>query len=510
MRAGQMGEETFQTLLDPDRYYKGLARQDLDFHQAIGELIDNAISARKPKQIGQGLEHLLVEITIEDLQNNTYLVQVADHGTGIRKADLLAKVFNPGGQGSQLGALNEHGFGLKNALALLTGGNERTFELFTRAQDDAAALGDHFYAVKGPLGTTMVLHDDATSADWGLDLHHLADVVTGTKVRATVDHRYFRTVYRRGLPGFAVLVERLGEHLGVMHRDFLSQGNEIRLAYRRKGEEWTHHSIPAIPVPFEGEKKTIARTLTVGANTYSFEYTRGLLDYNVKGEEAKQEKGWPYPLRIYYQGSNARCGIDIVVRDRVIKSGVFEDVWPDIPKTVDFNRFVGELRVGPEFHTTNNKTGLDPHGENWEELLGKLRAEAEFQPEKTTRSESEKSLREKLVTILKGTFTGALVAELRKVWGGAGEIDIYLDVAADNRRVYELKVTEGRLLDVYQLLMGWDGLVKEGIQPTIGILVCKDYSALISDAVNEANKRTDSAGQNYKIELRKIEELIPT
>jgi len=505
----KMAEETFTTILDPDRYYKGLARQDMDFHHALGELIDNAISAGTPKQFGEGLQPLLVEVTVEDLRDSTYSVQVADHGRGIRKADLVERVFNPGGQGSQLGALNEHGFGLKNALALLTGGNAREFEIMTRSSDDAANLEDRFYRVRGPLGPTMVLRDDATIDDWNRDLHHLQNAPTGTKIRVIVDHRYFRTVYRRGVPGFDVLIARLGEHLGVMHRYFLGHGNEIRLAYRRSGEEWTHHAVPAVPVPYEGEKKSLNRNLTIGGHTYQFEYTRGILDYNVKDDEAAQEKGWPYPLRIYYQGSNARCGIDIVVRDRVIKSGVFEEIWPDIGKTVDFNKFVGELRVGSDFRTTNNKTGLDPHGENWEELLNRLRAEAEFQPEKTTRSESEKSLREKLVKILAGTFPRVTPAQLRKVWGGATEIDIFLDVDDTNRRVYELKVTEGRLLDVYQLLMGWDGLVKEGILPSIGILVCKDYSAMLSEAVTEACKRTDSSGRPYQIELRKIDELIP-
>jgi hypothetical protein len=83
----------------------------------------------------------------------------------------------------------------------------------------------------------------------------------------------------------------------------------------------------------------------------------------VKDPEAEQERGWPYPLRIYYQGSNARCGLDIVVRDRVIKSGVFEEIWPEIGKTVDFNKFVGEVKVGEGFRTTNNKIaqGRDPN-----------------------------------------------------------------------------------------------------------------------------------------------------
>lgn len=504
-----MPAQEFNTVLDPDQYFKGLARQEMDFHQAVGELIDNAMSARLPVEYGEGSQPITVELTIEQIDDGQIVVQVADHGIGIRRDDILAKVFNPGGQGTQRGALNEHGFGLKNALALLTGGNTTAFDLYTRAENDG--LGeDQFLHVTGPLSTTMRVDDDAIRDAWSVDLHHLGDAKTGTKIRATVSLRYFRTVYRRGTAGLDVLVARLAEHLGVMHRYFLESGSQIKLAYRRSGNEWTHHNIPAIPVPYEGEKREIARTITVNGTPYDFTYTRGTLDYRVKDNEATEERGWPYPLRIYYQGSNARCGIDIVVRDRVIKSGVFEDIWPEIAKTVDFNRFVGEIRVGSEFRTTNNKTGLDPHGENWEQVLGLLGTDEEFRPEKTTRSESEESLREKLVTILEGTFSGATAFKNRGVWGGGIAIDIFLDGGTGNIRLYELKAGAGRVLDLYQLLAGWDGLVKENIEPTIGILVCKEIPPSVQDAANEANQRSDSNGNPYRIEVKRIDEVVPT
>jgi hypothetical protein len=355
----------------------------------------------------------------------------------------------------------------------------------------------------------MAVRTDATREQWQQDLVTLRDATTGTKIRVEVAWNYFRTLYRRGTPGLDFLVARLGEHLGVMHRDFLKGGNAIRVAYRGSGGDWVHKNVQPIPVPYEGEARTFTRQLHVNGVRHDFNYTRGTLDYSVKDPEAEEERGWPYPLRNYYQGSNARCGIDIVVRDRVIRTGAFEEVWPDIPKTVDFNRFVGELKVGSDFRTTNNKTGLDPHAENWEQLLQRL-GEEEFRPEKATRSDSEKSLQDRLVHILKGTFTGAGVTPERKVWGGAISIDIYVDGGDANRRLYELKITSGRVVDLYQLLAGWDGLVREGIHPTNGILVVKDYAQSLQDAVDEANSRKDKAGNGYKIEIRKVTDLVPS
>lgn len=497
----------FKTVLDAEHYFQGLARQELDFHQALGELLDNSLSARQKSPYGEGLEPMTIEVTIEERDDGSYLVQVADHGVGMSFEDITSRIFNPGGQGSQPGNLNEHGFGLKNALALLTGGNSTNFTLLTRTQD-ADLDPDRFYSVSGPLSTDMVVRDDATREDWSDGLHHLGPAPTGTKISVIVQSRYFKSVFRRGNPGFDKLVERLGEHIGVMHRYFLTAGNQVRVAYRRSGQEWTHHSVRSILVPIEGEAKTKTKTIQFGGVPQEFIYTRGVLDYNVKDPEAEQERGWPYPLRIYYQGSNARCGVDIVVRDRVIKSGVFEEIWPEIGKTVDFNKFVGEVKVGESFRTTNNKTGLDPHGENWEQLLKEL-GEEEFRPEKTTRSQSEESLRDSLVTILEGTFTGKSCIKNRSVWAGGCQIDIFIEAAADNIRIYELKVTEGRVLYLYQLLMGWDGLVKENVNPTTGILVCSAFSAILSEAVAAANLRVDAAGNHYNIELKTISELLP-
>jgi hypothetical protein len=509
MVKSHVAEHSFETSLDSEQYFQGLARQDMDFHQALGELIDNALSARLTVPHGEGRIPAVIEITLEQAADEgTVSLQIADAGQGMTLGEICEHVFNPGGQGKTHGSLNEHGFGLKNALALLTAGNSTNFDLYTRPNDGSVAE-DTFLHVTGPLSTEMKVRDDATREEWAKDLTHLGLAEHGTKLRCTVQMRYIRTVYRRGRSGLDKLVERLGEHLGVMHRYFIEEGNEIHLAYRSGENEWNHHLVPPIQIPFQGETKRTPFDVVVDGITYNVEYQRGELGDNHKNKELAPALGWPYPLQVYYQFSNARCGIDITVRDRVIRSGVFEDIWPEINKTVGFNRFAGELRVGADFRTTNNKTGLDPHGENWEEVLNLLREENDFRPEETTRTQSEHSIREKLVTVLKGTFTGAHVGKNRSTWGGAVDMDIFVDAGEGNIRLYELKARAGKVLDLYQLLMGWDGLVAEGINPTVGILVCESISPNLDSAAAAANQREDADGNSYKIELKRIDEVLP-
>ena len=500
-----MPVKPFETKLDADQYYAGLARQQMDFHQAIGELIDNSLSAKRKASHGAAFEPTIIEITVEE-RADSCVVQVADPGVGISEPDLTTRVFNPGGQGENRGKMNEHGFGLKNALALLTGGNQTKFSLITR---NAKRDPDLFFGVTSPLGLNMSLDDSITREDWQKDLFRILSVETGTKVRVEVQRRFVNTVYSRARnSSFDTLMARLGEHLGVMYRHYLENDKDtILLAYKPKDNEWVHKTIQPIPVPYKGDATRTSKSFDVGGKNYTFDYVRGELDYTVKDPEAEQEKGWPYPVKIYYQGSNARCGVDIVVRNRIILSGQFESIWPEISKTVGFNRFVGEILIGPEFRTTNNKTNLDPHSANWEELLATLQA-SEFRPEEATKSHSEESLRENLVKILKGTFSGAKVRTNRTVWGGGVDIDIEVETGKE-RRLYELKITPARVLDVYQLLMGWDGMVREGTDPDVGILVAQEFSQTVKDAAEVANTRKDAKGNSYRIELRTIDELLP-
>jgi hypothetical protein len=89
--------QEFQTTLDPDLYFKGLARQSLDFHAALGELVDNSFSARRVG-LGGVPQNILIEITVEQLANSNVCLQVADSGIGISLDDITSKVFNLGGE----------------------------------------------------------------------------------------------------------------------------------------------------------------------------------------------------------------------------------------------------------------------------------------------------------------------------------------------------------------------------------------------------------------------------
>jgi len=64
--------------IEEERYWEGLGRQEMNFHQVIGELIDNSISASAKDSEGDLLP-FKIEVTLEKI-GNKIKVKVADEG----------------------------------------------------------------------------------------------------------------------------------------------------------------------------------------------------------------------------------------------------------------------------------------------------------------------------------------------------------------------------------------------------------------------------------------------
>lgn len=498
-----MTTKTFKTKIQGTNYWTGLAKQTIDFQYALGELVDNGISATLPKPSGAGRQTATIEVTLEELADTNIRLCVADAGTGIPESEIVGEdnVFNVGYVPPSRGAMNEHGFGLKNALALMTGGFATAFTVLSKPVNSSSP---GILKVRGPITEDMLL-ELTDEAEWSQNLFTLHQASSGVKVVIDVRRDYFNSLYVRGQT-FDTLTERLGEHLGVMYANYIDKGSEIFFSYKSKGaQNWTHRSIIAIPTPFLSTAAKLEQEIVVeiDGKTYKAKYITGTLDKAVKDMTAGRP--WPFPLRIHFQGSNARCGVSIVVRDRVLRTGVFKEIWPDKSGDVSFNNFLGELQLTPEFQTTNNKSDLNTHSEVVARMLEKL--EAEFPPENTTRQQSEESLRKKLVAMYASTHELKGTEKPRKhvVWGGGGEIDIFFEKDGKATCI-ETKVQSAFVLDLYQLQMYWDGLVESGKVPAKGILIAKDFSPYVLQALAHLNAKKDKLGNPYIFECKKISE----
>ena len=120
--------------------FEGLRRQGMSFHQAVCEIVDDAIAASK----GQAL--VCIAFAADEDKNYLHMA-IADWGCGMDLNE-LANALQLGSLPTGTNRLNEHGFGLNNALACLADDKD-TWSIYTRKDKGA------FLKVSGPFDTRM-------------------------------------------------------------------------------------------------------------------------------------------------------------------------------------------------------------------------------------------------------------------------------------------------------------------------------------------------------------------
>ena len=132
--------------------FAGLAKQNMAFHQGVMELCGNAIAAALP-----GEKALIFIGLAPGSAKDELLLVVADWGSGMDLSQ-LENALQLGSLPTGSNRLNEHGFGINNALASLTGG-DRPWALYTRARGAAGYL-----KVQGPFTPQMTVEEVDTPA----------------------------------------------------------------------------------------------------------------------------------------------------------------------------------------------------------------------------------------------------------------------------------------------------------------------------------------------------------
>ncbi len=497
-----------QLTIDETRYWEGLGRQQMDFHQVIGELIDNSVSA-SDKTSDEELMPFTIEIIIQRIGNKVR-IKVADEGLGMSQNDLTNNILSPGGRGDSKGPLNEHGFGLKNALCMLTSGNKLPFKIQSR--DSTAVDEGNYYIVNGPFSFQMEVELDNPD-NWNVNLTRAVSP-RGTRIYAETTFEFLNTLYKRART-LDSIIERLGEHLGVMYRGYLSIPlNKIWLRWQDLGNDienpnnaapWREEKVIKIEIPYDFngfQEREIP--IDIDGVTSIVKYREGLLD---RGAVEDASNGWVYPLKIYYRGNIHTQGIDIMVRERIVKTGQLTEIWTDRERHNTQNYFIGEIELDEQFRTVNNKTAIDPHNLYWKELMNQFNQQSSgYNPTRRTGRQPEKDIKDKLKVILNAAPDSEAHLEY-PIWSGSGlSIDIYHKFLNGTLDIYEVKTDTAEPIDVYQVLMYWDGIVKdENKSPRLGRLVAKNAPESVINMIDDLNSRQDSLGNNYKIEFKTIE-----
>lgn len=110
-----------------DELWRGIGGHFDSLTQIINEMIDDSISAFVAEETAG---EIIVSLT--ELPNNDVKITIEDSGCGMAKLD---DVFRLGSQAASMSPLNEHGFGLKHALASVDVSNT-SWAVYTRTKED--------------------------------------------------------------------------------------------------------------------------------------------------------------------------------------------------------------------------------------------------------------------------------------------------------------------------------------------------------------------------------------
>lgn len=471
--------------------FRGLAKQNMLFHQCISELIDNSIASKKEDQ------NFDIEVIFHNLNDGKYGIYICDNGKGMNLETLkgalqLGKEPNPDSD-----RLHEHGFGLKNSLATLTRGNGY-WKIWSKTRTSNVS------SVEGPFGPTMIIEDDDKFPTYDF---LPSDISTIVYAETTID--YIRTVQGRGGPTNDIIKLRkwLVEHLGVFYRGYLTQDpttfdvdGSIKVSIDK-------NRLRVNPVLVPYANSTIERfKVELDGTEYDIEYEFGTLDEIKRNQLVLGEKS-----QFYYLKNIPTQGIDVRLGKRVLATAMLDSIWKtqdgksQLNRHNDYNDFVGEIRIPnvPRglLTTVNNKTDFNLDDTGWVKVFEQLN---NFKPPKTIREKTEKGLQNKWINMLKATNPDEVISDEKHVWPTGVKIDAYRKKENGDIVIYELKVGNAQPIHLYQLLMYWDGLEVTGETPREAILMVEDYSNTIEEMVSIINSELKTkSGGSYNIKVEK-------
>ena len=485
--------------------YEGIGKQGMLFHQACFELCDNAFASAPDDTTAR-----IVISLAPDTDSNYIWMAIADWGPGMNK-EILDDALQMGSKSVGNHPLHEHGFGLKNALACLA--DDDNWTLYTRQSPN-----QNYLQVFGPYDSDMPLYESsALELPDGINLKWASP---STVILIRVPMRVVRTIQNRKCDTMTDLVtvrSWLVEHLGVTYRGYLEQNPATMEPYAKilitigKKEMF----VPPLMVPMM-LVKTERFEVEMNGIVVPLVYTHGLLDTDARDHLVCNKKS-----KYYYLHNQPSQGIDIRLGKRVICHSQLSQIWFNkdgnaLNRHNDYNDFVGELMI-PELprgvlSTLNNKTDINRADENWSTIFNAMQ---QFPPPKKALSLEESAVKKRWTDTLSAACPGDIISRETAVWCTGTHIDVLVE-NKNKLVVYEVKVRKAAPLDLYQLLMYWDGLVMEGQQPTEGILLANSFSPNMESMLKKMNGMpapylpdgTPSAPYNLKLATLEEKHLI--
>lgn len=497
-----MSDNVLRVVPNSDELWKGIGGHFDSLGEILCEFIDNSISNFTANDvIGR-----TVAIYIEEIDKNGFEVTVEDSGTGIKN---LESAFTLGSRACAESPLNEHGFGFKHALATA---NPENNHWSIKTCTEEMAEKNEYCMISAPYSI------DGIPCKVCSGLWSKGKAKTGTSISFRCSKDLFKTI-TRGLQGnysaAVSIIEVLRESLGYTYSGVIKeQGLNIMTIFRAKGEKDDVNVVSSVDPNWQDfvdrkNKNKLAMTekYDLGSGIVDIEYTFGRVSVSEK-------------TRKYYKANLASSGVEIRINGRVIESNLFKSIW-NRENHPCYNQFLGVINLKSDCSdrlpkTKTSKNGFREGDSKLSELFAWITSKlpADRIPKNDTPDPDDvtepglfkklQALKESQLSMVNPTINTELHAYAtldEKI-----RIDMYVSVGG-KVWIYEGKKDKTKVLDVYQLIMYWDGYVydnnKNGKSPTEAILLASDHPEAVRRVVEEINReRRDALGNQYKITLK--------
>ena len=414
-----------------DNIFVELGNTTYNYQDLLSEFIDNALAARN------GDEFLTVKIRIGMSKNSRpEWLTISDDASGI-PPDRLGRAIAPAGTQSS-GSLNEHGLGMKQAVAGL---GELRYLATRVAGEESARVIEVFrfgrihpklVETTWPHGTEIAIHRLKAIVPWRANLY-TRDIVP---------------------------------YLGARYRRFLKPSNpkmQITIQMLEVGRASAESSEAIVQEWAVKEVKPIYFHRSTRSNTPEIDRTfKGpgweadiVFGYSPEGRQwdelglEEPKRGHPYAVTL------SRQGLDVILNDRVIVFHQLPELGFVGTRHNNYNTIRGEIVLKSGFTTAITKNSIIAT-DHWTQCLKEIyRFLVEGKRNYLTPKRHsdpdvlpEAALRDRLATHLQ-TNDLAPKADVKKeyaVGGLGGKIDVLAD-----EEVWEIKREDAYGLDVYQL-----------------------------------------------------------
>lgn len=457
--------------------------------QIVNEFVDDALSNYAAHAADTRLSRE-VRMTVRD-EGDTVYVTVEDGGTGI--AD-LSNALTLAGMGAQETILNEHGFGLKHALASANPENN-DWSIVTCTEEDAKT--NRSRKVSAP----YMLSKDGFSGEY-LEGWDGTLGATGTIIRFGCSRRMFETLQdgrHQQAVKFVDLVMMLAEELGFTYGPLL-RDNRLRirlLAENSRGEQLKDVVVTPLNPEWDEEEPPVE------LEPASYDLGGGEVKITCKyGQIIPSEEN-----NRYYRGNMASSGVELRVNGRAVTFGLFKSIWK-CEKHPSQNLFLAQINLetncaGAVPPTRTAKNGFREGDARLESLYRWIRC-AVPKPDRQTAAAVERALFTQLAGEKERTLRSPCrVSTEEFAYQSLGE-KVRMDLFTNENGlacIYEGKKDATQPRDIYQLRMYWDGCVVDGICPREAILIASRHPDSVRKLVDITNRMCGPDGKPYNFLL---------